>query len=374
MCRIPFDKFIRSAGFTLLVTTVLVSCSKKDPHSDNAFRNMLATLDWGNDVCCVYGHKTPDSDAVCSSLAYAGLMRDLGYNCEAFISSRTNNETNYISSYFGFDLPEMKSTVTTGTRLIVTDHEEFSQSVTGACDGVVLQIIDHHQAGDMVGPGTFVYRKEVGSTCTLVWELYQQADVAVNDEMARILLAGLMSDTSDLTRGNTTEEDKQAWFSLTEQLNLGPNEVEVVFRNMAEALTDYSGMSDYEIYLSDYKDYDLAGVPVGIGCVEWMDYTTMETFIDRMLSVMPQAMKDQDRKMVFCMATRYEPNLDSSSADKVVPTGTYILYYGEEARKVAEEAFGPSLRYGVCDSETRLGRKFDVVPTLTEILSSVDNT
>ena len=113
---------------------------------------MLATLDWGNDVCHVYGHKTPDSDAVCSSLAYAGLMRALGYNCEAFVSSRTNNETNYISSYFGFDLPEINPSVSTGTRLIVTDHEEYSQSVTGACDGVVLQIIDHHQAGDMVGP------------------------------------------------------------------------------------------------------------------------------------------------------------------------------------------------------------------------------
>ena len=119
---------------------------------DNAFRDMLATLDWGNDVCHVYGHKTPDSDAMCSSLAYAGLLRALGYNCEAFVSSRTNNETNYISSYFGFDLSEIKPSVSTGTRLIVTDHEEYSQSVTGACDGLVLQIIDHHQAGDMVAP------------------------------------------------------------------------------------------------------------------------------------------------------------------------------------------------------------------------------
>ena len=361
-------RFFRSAGLTLLLIAIQVSCSKTDPHSDNAFRNMLATLDWGDDVCHVYGHKTPDSDAVCSSLAYAGLMRALGYNCEAYVSSRTNNETNYISSYFGFDLPEMKPSVTSGTRLIVTDHEEYSQSVTGACDGVVLQIIDHHQAGDMAGPDTFVYRKEVGSTCTLVWELYGQADVPVSDEMARILLAGLMSDTSDLSRSNTTEEDKRAWFSLTTQLNLGPEDAEEIFRNMSDALTDYGGMSDYEIYLSDYKDYVLSGVPVGIGCVEWMEFATMDTFIDRMLAVMPQALTDFGRKMVFCMATRYEPNPDPDSADKTVPTGTYILYCGEGAREAAEEAYGPSLRDGVCYSETRLGRKVDVVPTLTEIL------
>ena len=244
-----FSGFIRSAGLALLLISVLFSCSKADPYSDNAFRNMLATLDWGNDVCYVYGHKTPDSDAVCSSHAYAGLM----------------------------------------------------------------------------------------------------------------------SDTSDLTRNNTTEEDKRAWFAQTGQLNLGPMDAEEIFRNMADALTDYSGMNDYEIYLSDYKDYDLAGVPVGIGCVEWMDYSTMEQFIDRMLAVMPQALADQDRKMVFCMATRYAPNPDPYSSDKAIPTGTYILYCGEGARE-AEEAYGPSLRSGVCYSETRLGRKVDVVPTLTEIL------
>lgn len=361
-------RFIRSAGLALLLITVQVSCNKTDPYSDNAFRNMMAALAWGDDVCHVYGHKTPDTDAVCSSLAYAALMRELGYNCEAFVSSKTNNETNYVSSYFGFDLPEIKSSVTAGTRLIVTDHEEYSQSVAGAREGIVLQVIDHHQAGDMVGAGTYVYRKEVGSTCSLVWELFEQAAVPVNDNVARILLAGLMSDTSDLTRNNTTEEDRRAWTSLTTQLNLGPADAEVIFSNMSDALTDYSGMSDYEIYLSDYKDYELSEVPVGIGCVEWKDYATMDSFIDRMLSVMPQALTDQGRRMVFCMATRYEPNTNPQSTDKVVPAGTYILYFGKGAREVAEEAYGPSLRDGVCYSEKRLGRKFDVVPTLAEIL------
>ena len=99
-----------------------------------------------------------------------------------------------------------------------------------------------------------------------------------------------------------------------------------------------------------------------------MDYTTMDTFIDRMLSVMPQALADQDRDMVFCMATRYEPNPDPESSEKTIPAGTYFLYCGEGAREVAEQAYGPSLRDGVCYSATRLGRKSDVVPLLTEIL------
>ena len=363
-------RWIRSASLFLLLLTVQVSCNKTDPQADNAFRNMLTTLDWGDGVCHVYGHKTPDSDAVCSSLAYAALMRELGYNCEAYVSSRTNNETNFISSYFGFDLPEMKSSVPAGTRLIVTDHEEYTQSVDGARDGRVLQIIDHHQEGDMVGPDTYIYRKMVGSTCTLVWELYGQADVTLSDETARILLAGLLSDSGNLKKSNGTDADVRAWSSLTTQLGLGPDEVEEIYGKMEDAYADYSGMSDYEIFLSDYKDYDISGVPVGIGCVEWRDYTTAESFLDRMLAVMPQALADLDRSLVFCLITRYEPGPDG----KAVEAGTYILYCGDGAREIAEEAYGPSLREGVCYNERRLSRKTDVIPTLQDVIDRKANS
>ena len=43
--------FIRSGAFALLLAAVSVSCNKSDPHSDNAFRNRLAKMDWGDGVC-----------------------------------------------------------------------------------------------------------------------------------------------------------------------------------------------------------------------------------------------------------------------------------------------------------------------------------
>lgn len=349
----------------------LVSCDIFGPETpENAFRETMAALDWGNDTCYVYGHKTPDSDAVCSSLAYAGLMRNLGYNCVAKISSKANNETKYISRFFDFGMPALKESVVPGTRLIATDHEEYSQSVDDARDARVLQIVDHHPEGDMATPDVpFVYRKLIGSACSLVWELYQEAAVPVDDTMARVLLAGIMSDTRNLAKDNTTKEDSLAWRGLTSQLKLSADSVAVIYRAMEEALTSYDGMSDYEIFISDYKDYDIAGIPIGIGCVEWTDYTTIEGLFDRMLAVMPQAMADKGRKMVFLMATRYVPNPDTSSAIKVVAEGTYVLYYGEGARELTEQLYGPSLRDGVCYSEERLSRKSQFVPAITDLLS-----
>ena len=72
-----------------------------------------------------------DVDAVCSSLSYARLMRALGYNCKAKVSSPINRETQFIAQRFGFDVPELKTAVAAGTRLILTDHTDYAQCVDG---------------------------------------------------------------------------------------------------------------------------------------------------------------------------------------------------------------------------------------------------
>lgn len=60
---------------------VWTSCSNDDnavipqPGHETEFGALLKTLDWGTDTCFVYGHKTPDVDAVTSALSYARLMR-----------------------------------------------------------------------------------------------------------------------------------------------------------------------------------------------------------------------------------------------------------------------------------------------------------
>ena len=353
-------KNIIAFALVLSLCSGMVSCKK------NAFREQMAALDWGTDTCYVYGHKTPDADAVCSALAYAQLMRELGYNCEARVSGPANRETEYISGLFAFGLPAQKASVAPGTRLIATDHEEYIQCVDGARESRILQIIDHHQAGDMAAAGVpYIRREAVGSTCTIIWELYQEAKVPLDDTVAHILLAGILSDTDNLAKPNTVQADTLALQALAARLHIGSDSLAAVRTKMLDALSDYGGMSDYEIYVSDYKDYDMGGRAVGIGCVEWTDYAVMDGFIDRMLAVSPEVMARKGRTMVFLMATRYEA--DPVAPGKAVPTGTYILYSGEGAREAAELIFGQSIRDGVCYSENRLVRKRDVVPALTRI-------
>jgi manganese-dependent inorganic pyrophosphatase len=364
----------------IIVTTLIcglgmfTSCStddhgavepKLEPGAE--YRAMLKTLDWGLDTTFVYGHKIPDVDAACSSLSYAKLMRALGYNCKAKVSSPINRETQYIAQRFGFDVPELKTEVAAGTRLILTDHTDYAQCVDGAKEAKILQKIDHHVEGDIKDSGIpFVRREMIGSTCTIIYECYNELGVAIDDETAKILLAGLLSDTRNLAKSSTQHEDSVAWLALVTQLKL-EDEVAEISRQMADAANNYDGMSDSAIFVSDYKDYEIGGKAIGIGSLE-CKADKIEDFINRMLAVMPTVLRDNHRDMLFCKIDILVPNPDESDPDTpYVEDGLYFIYYGEGTQAVAETIFGPSIRDGVTQSKEHLSRK-QIVPLIMEIL------
>ena len=364
----------------IIVTTliyglgVFTSCStddhvavepKLEPGAE--YRAMLKSLDWGLDTTFVYGHKVPDVDAACSSLSYAKLMRALGYNCKAKVSSPINRETQYIAQRFGFDVPELKTEVAAGTRLILTDHTDYAQCVDGAKEAKILQKIDHHVEGDIKDIGIpFVRREMIGSTCTIIYECYNELGIAIDDETAKILLAGLLSDTRNLAKSSTQHEDSVAWTALVAQLKL-ENEVAEISRQMTEAANNYDGMSDSAVFVSDYKEYEIGGKAIGIGSLE-CKADNAEDFVSRMLAVMPVVLSDNKRNMLFAKIDILVPNPDESDLDTpYVEDGLYFIYYGEGTQAVAETIFGPSIRDGVTQSKEHLSRK-QIVPLIMEIL------
>ena len=175
------------------------------------------------------------------------------YYCKAKVSSGMNRETAYIAHVFGFALPKLKSSVVAQTRLILTDHTDYAQCVEGAREAVVVQKIDHHVEGDIADSGIpFVRRDMVGSTNTIIYEMYKEQGIAIDDETARIMLAGIISDTRNLSKTTTRAIDSTALQALTAQLAISPDSVARLNRGMEDAATDYTGMTDAEIFLSDY--------------------------------------------------------------------------------------------------------------------------
>ena len=57
------------------------------------------------DEVFVFGHKNPDTDSVCGSIAVAHLKRQLGLNANSYILSEINKETEFVLNKFNVEKP-----------------------------------------------------------------------------------------------------------------------------------------------------------------------------------------------------------------------------------------------------------------------------
>ncbi|HXI49852.1 MAG TPA: putative manganese-dependent inorganic diphosphatase [Candidatus Saccharimonadales bacterium] len=102
-------------------------------------------------------------------------------------------------------------------QLILVDHNELSQAVQGAEQVEIVEIIDHHRLGALTTTQPILFRNEpVGSTSTIVADCFFRHQVELPKATAGLLLAGLVSDTLNLTSPTTTERDAQVLKKLEE--------------------------------------------------------------------------------------------------------------------------------------------------------------
>ena len=95
-------------------------------------------------------------------------------------------------------------------KLILVDHNELSQAVSGADEVEIVEIIDHHRLGAMTTQQPILFRNEpVGSTSTIVADCFFRQNVELPKPVAGLLLAGLVSDTLNLTSPTTTPRDRE---------------------------------------------------------------------------------------------------------------------------------------------------------------------
>jgi manganese-dependent inorganic pyrophosphatase len=97
-------------------------------------------------------------------------------------------------------------------QLILVDHNELGQAVTGADESDILEVLDHHRLGGSLRsaqPIRFV-NEPVGSTCTLVARQYRAAGLTPTAGIALCMASGIISDTLYLRSPTTTDVDREA--------------------------------------------------------------------------------------------------------------------------------------------------------------------
>ncbi|MEE8185337.1 MAG: putative manganese-dependent inorganic diphosphatase [Thermodesulfobacteriota bacterium] len=157
-----------------------------------------------------------------------------------------------------------------GIKLILVDHNELSQAIDGAEEVKIIEVVDHHRLGNFhtTQPISFLC-EPVGSTSTIVSELFREKGIKIKRETAGLLLGGVLSDTVMLRSPTTTERDREIVPWLEEKSGLN----HLAFgREIFTATSSLKKMGVEAVVKGDYKTYDAKGKKFGIGQVETVGF------------------------------------------------------------------------------------------------------
>ena len=93
-------------------------------------------------------------------------------------------------------------------KIILVDHNEFSQSVKAVEKAQILEVVDHHRINDFATSQPVAFRNEiVGSTATIIATMYRENQIPIPTNLAGLLLGALLSDTLLFQSPTTTQKD-----------------------------------------------------------------------------------------------------------------------------------------------------------------------
>lgn len=166
----------------------------------------------------------------------------------------------------------------TRKKVILVDHNEKNQSVDGLEEAEIIEIIDHHRLGTISTSTPINFRNmSVGSTCTIIFGLFQQYGIMIPDSIAGILLSAILSDTLILKGPTKTDNDVAAVKKLAQQLNI---DYEKYGLEMFKAGSSLKDKTIEEIIYQDFKQYNAEDTNIGIGQVFTTNYEEIEEHKD----------------------------------------------------------------------------------------------
>lgn len=220
----------------------------------------------------VFGHQNPDSDAIGSSVAFAYLAKEAwGLDTGAVALGTPNEETAYVLDYFGVQAPRVvESAKAEGVEtVILTDHNEFQQSISDIKDVTVYGVVDHHRVANFETANPLYMRLEpVGSASSIVYRMFKENGVSVPKELAGLLLSGLISDTLLLKSPTTHASDIPVAKELAELAGVNLEEYGL---EMLKAGTNLSSKTAAELIDIDAKTFELNGEAVRVAQVNTVD-------------------------------------------------------------------------------------------------------
>ena len=220
----------------------------------------------------IFGHKSPDTDSICSALIMEDLEKYFNKGNDVATACRLgeiNKETQYALNYFKVDAPKLIETIEDGAEVILVDHNEFAQSVNNIERAKITKVMDHHRICNFqTAEPLFYMAQPVGCTATILHEVYKLNNYEIKPHIAGLMLSAIISDTLLLKSPTTTIKETRI---IDELAAIAGVDYKTYGLDMLKAGTDLSDYSAEELLNIDAKLVDMNGNKVKIAQVNTVD-------------------------------------------------------------------------------------------------------
>ena len=252
----------------------------------------------------------------------------------------------YISRYHIMDSKKRK--------LILVDHNEFSQSVNAVEKGKVLEVIDHHRINDFSTAQPVTFRNEiVGSTATIIATIFRENRMLIPANLAGLLLGAILSDTMNFHSPTTTDRDKSNANILAALADL---DIDEFAEELFTVTANQEKTSFYEMINQDRKIYDIHSCKISISQVIIPSARETRGDAQEIAGALERFCKKKQIDLAVLVFT------------SILENGS-VVYAGGDRASWALEAFPDQEGEEHTFQENLLSRKQQILPALTSVIT-----
>lgn len=239
-------------------------------------------------------------------------------------------------------------------KVILVDHNSMSQSVDGLEEAEILEIIDHHNLGDIVTKKPINFRSAICGCCnTIIYEMYKENNIEIPQNIAGIMMSAIISDTLLLTSPTTTQRDIDALEALSK---LAKVDYKTYGTSMLKHGMSIKGLKNEDILYRDFKTYKVDDNEIGIGQILVADIKSVKNKFDELIELLNETAKREKYKVLTLFITDFFDNK------------SYCLY-NKDAEEIIKTSFNLDKIYEGVMLKGILSRKIQIAPYIMESLS-----
>jgi manganese-dependent inorganic pyrophosphatase len=303
----------------------------------------------------IFGHKNPDTDTICSAIAYSELKNKLGFNTEAIRLGVVSEETQFVLDHFQVSAPRLVDAVAKEVEsVILVDHNERQQSADDINEVRILEVIDHHRVANFETKDPLYFRAEpVGCTATILNKMYKENGISIPKEIAGLMLSAIISDTLLFKSPTCTKEDIEAAHELGAIAEVN---IESYGLDMLKAGANLSDKSINQLISIDSKVFPMGSSKVEVAQVNAVDTNDVLSRQKELEVALTQAIEEKNLDLFVLVVTN------------ILTNDSIVLALGKAAKHV-EQAFNVTLDNNIATLKGVVSRKKQIVPPLTATFS-----